>query len=74
MVDDGDARGELVGLLEVLRGQQDGDAGLGQAADHAPDALAGIGIEAGGRLVEEQDARRDDQRGGDVEPPRMPPE
>ena len=26
VVDDGDARGKLVGLLEILRGEQDGDA------------------------------------------------
>ena len=30
LVDDGDAGGELVGLVEILRGEQDGDAGIGE--------------------------------------------
>ena len=42
---------------------------IGECADHAPDALARIRIEAGRRLVEEEHARRDDERCGDVEPP-----
>ena len=69
VVDDGDARGELIGLFEILRGQQDGDAGIGKAADHAPDILAGVRIEPSGWLVEEEHTRSDDQRGGDIEPP-----
>src|SRR5689334_15033735 len=54
VVDDGDARGKLVGLLKILRGEQDGDAGIGEAADHPPDILARLRVEAGCRLVEEQ--------------------
>ena len=69
MVDDGDPGGELVGLLEILRGEQDRHAGLGEPADHPPDLLARRRVEPSGRLVEEEHVRGDDQRGGDVEPP-----
>lgn len=43
------------------------DAGLSQCADHAPYALARLGIEPGRRLIEKEHARRDDERGGDVQ-------
>ena len=68
VVDDGDAVGELVGLVEVLRREQHGGA-LGDEHPHdLPHLVAAAGVEAGGRLVEEQQVGRHDDAGGDVEP------
>ena len=67
-VDDADPVGELVGLLEVLRGEEDRHAELVVEPLHLlPDAGAADGIEARRRLVEEQHVRVVHQRGGEVE-------
>ena len=55
-VHDRDAVAEL-GLVHVVRGHEDRRAfGLLQRVDVAPDRAAGLGVEADGRLVEEQHA------------------
>ena len=54
VVDDDDVRGEPVGLVEVLGGQQDVRAGDDQAPDRVPELDAAARIQAGGRLVEQQ--------------------
>ena len=57
-VDDPDAVGELVGLLEVLGGEEDGRALVAlRARTSSQSAAAADRVEAGGRLVEEEDAR-----------------
>src|SRR5690606_41919075 len=66
-VDDDDVVGELVGLLQVLRGEQHGDAVVGQAAHDVPQAVAAARVEAGGRLVQEEDLRTPDQARREVE-------
>ena len=68
VVDDPDPVGELVGLLEVLGGEEDGRALVVERFDLLPDRLAADRVEAGGRLVEEEDARLVDERRGEVEP------
>ncbi len=68
-VDDPDAVGEHVGLLEVLRGEEDRDPVLlGQAPDLLPQRGAALRVEAGGRLVEEEQARLVHEREREVEP------
>ena len=58
VVDDPDPVGERVGLLQVLGGEEDGDAVLGgEPRDLVPERGAALDVEAGGRLVEEEDAR-----------------
>ena len=52
--DDPDAVGELLGLLEVLRGEEHGRAVVVQRSHLAPQRGAARGIEAGRRLVEEE--------------------
>ena len=52
--DDRDPVGELVGLLEVLGGEEDGGAPRCSAAHLLPDRLAADRVEAGGGLVEEE--------------------
>ena len=67
VVDDRDLVGERVGLLEVLRGQQDGRAVVDEVAHDAPHVLALGGVQAGRRLVQEDDRRAADEAGGEVE-------
>ena len=69
-VDDRELGGQPVGLLEVVRGEQDRHALLaGEALDLRPHLGARLGVEAGGGLVEEQHLRAVDQAHRHVEPP-----
>ena len=72
VVDHGDALRELVGLLEVLRAEQDRRPARHQHADDVPHLVARARVEPGGRLVEEHELRGDDDAGRDVEPPPHP--
>jgi hypothetical protein len=56
VVDDGDVGGEPVGFLEVLGGQQHVRAGHDQVMDRVPQLDATARIQAGGRLVEQEQA------------------
>ena len=67
VVDDREPVGERVGLLEVMRRQEDGRAVLAEGADLVPHAGACLGVETGGRLVEEQHLRPVDDPEPDVE-------
>jgi len=68
VVDDRDLVGQRVGLLEVLRGEQDRGAVVDQGAHDAPHVLALGGVQAGGRLVEEHDGRAADEARREVQP------
>ena len=57
VVDDHDVAGQLVGLLEVLGGEQHVGAVGDQVADGLPQLDAAARVEAGGRLVEQQQLR-----------------
>ena len=73
LVDDPDAVGEDVRLLEVLRREEHGHALLAaQARDLLPHRRAALRVEAGRRLVEEEHAREVDEREREVEPPLHP--
>ena len=52
---DDDAVGQTGGLLERVRRDHGGAAPVGRGADEVPHVPAGVGIEPGGRLVEEGD-------------------
>lgn len=67
VVDHADAVGELIGLIEVLGGQQHRPARCGKVADGLPHLVAAARIQAGGGLVEEQQIRRQDDARRDVE-------
>src|SRR5919197_196449 len=47
VVDDDDVAGQVVGLVEVLRGEQDVGAPLDEGPDGAPQLVAAAGVEAG---------------------------
>src|SRR5436190_1795533 len=67
-VDHGDPVGEVVGLLEVLRREQDRLAFVDQLTDHRPEVHPAPWVEPGGRLVEEQHVGAGDEAGRHVEP------
>ena len=68
-VDDPDPVGERVGLLEVLGGEEDGHAVVvGEPRDLVPERGAALHVEAGRRLVEEEEPRLVDERQREVEP------
>ena len=66
-VDDPDVVGELVGLLQVLGGEEDGRPVVVEGPHLLPDRFAADRVEAGGRLVEEEHARLVDEGRGEVE-------
>ena len=73
LLDDSHAVGEDVGLLEVLRRQEDGDALLpAQAHDLLPHGGAALRVEPGRRLVEEEDPGQVDEGEREVEAPLHP--
>ena len=57
LVDDADAVGHLLGLLDVVGGQDDGDAVVAHRAHQLPHVAPQLDVDAGRRLVEEQDLR-----------------
>ena len=61
LVDDDDLVGELVGLLEVLRGEQQRGTTSHQRADDVPHPVAAARVETGRGLVEEQHLRCRDE-------------
>src|SRR5256714_1110525 len=74
VVDDPDAVGEHVGLLQVLRRQEDGDAVLArEPGDLRPQGRAALRVEAGRRLVEEEHARAVDEPEPEVDAALHPP-
>jgi hypothetical protein len=73
VVDDHDVVGQLVGLLQVLRGQEERAAGVDQFAYDRPQLGAAAGVEAGGRLVEEQDGDIRHECAGEIETSAHPP-
>ena len=68
MVDDADARAQRFHLFHVVAGVDDGDAGAVEAADLVEDVVARLRIDAGRRLVQQDQPRLVDQRGAEVEP------
>ncbi len=71
-VHDRDAIAQRLGLVEVVRGQDHGPAGGGDAADHVPEVSPRLRVEAGRRLVEEHDLRVVHERERDREPLLLP--
>ena len=65
LADYADAVGHFLGFVDVMRGQDDGDAGLPQRAHQRPHVAPQLDVDAGRRLVEKQDARLVRQRLGD---------
>src|SRR6266511_1236523 len=69
VVDDDDVIGEPVGLVQILGREYERRALRDEFAEHRPEVAAAVRVESGGGLVEEEDGRRGDQAGGEVESP-----
>src|SRR5437764_1133657 len=72
VLDDRDAVGELLRLVEVVGGQQDRLAPLAQLAHRLPRVAPRLRVEAGRGLVEEDQLGIADERQREVEPPQLP--
>src|SRR5262245_53051160 len=72
MIDDRDAITETGRFLHVVRRVEQRDAPLLELEDPRVDSLARLGVDAHGRLVEQQETGRVDRARGDVEPPLHP--
>ena len=74
MVDDSDPVAETVRLFHVVRREDEGRPHLPtEAFDVVPDVLPGLGVEAEGRLVEEDDWRMVQKPPRNLEPSLHPP-
>src|ERR1039458_3287658 len=69
---DADPVGEVLSLVHVVGGEQDGLAQLAHAAHDLPRVAPCRRVEAGGRLVEEHQLRVSDQREGEIETSLLP--
>lgn len=67
VVHDRDPVGELLGLLEVLGGQEHCDTVVTHRLDAFPQRAARLRVQTGGRFVEEQHGWPGQHRAGDVE-------
>jgi predicted ATPase/DNA-binding SARP family transcriptional activator len=67
LMQDRDPVGEVFGLVQVLRGEQHRDALPGELPDAVPHLDAGLRVEPGGRLVQEDHRRLPDEAHGDVQ-------
>ena len=72
LVEHRDPVGQLVRLVEVLGGEQDGDSVRGELADDLPHGEAAARVQAGGGLVQEDHPGLTDEGHGEVEPPSHP--
>src|SRR5207247_11311573 len=72
MVHDRHPIAEPLRLLHIMRGQQDRIPRRPERPDDLPQLAAGLGVEPGRRLVEEQQLRTVDQRARDREPLLLP--
>jgi hypothetical protein len=72
VIDHDDLVGQSIGLVEVLRGEQDRRAFGHERADHPPQLEPAPRVQAGRRLVQVQEPRTPDQARGEVEPPPHP--
>ena len=63
--------GQRLGLLQVVRGQEDCGSGLTQRGDQRPEVQSSLWVEARCRFVQEQQLRTADDPQGDVEAPAL---
>ena len=68
VVDDDDVVRQFVGFFQVLGGQQQRGAVGYQLADGLPHGDARAGVQAGGRLIQEEHAGTGDHAGGEIQP------
>ena len=67
MTDQDDSVGVGVGLLKVVRGEEDRASTCGVGMDGLPEATAPLDVHAGGRLIEDEQGRVGYQRHGEAQ-------
>ena len=67
-VDDGDVAAEVLGFLEIVRGEDDGDALLIESAQEIPHRAADLDVDARRRLIEDEQLRLVHQGARDHQP------
>jgi len=67
-VDDGDVAAQCLGLLQVVRGEDDGGAACIDIAQEVPHRATDLDIDAGCRLIQDQQPRLVHERPGDHQP------
>ena len=72
LVHDDEPVAQLLGLVHVVGRQDERHAPLLEPVEPVPEQVAGLRVEAGRRLVEEQDRRLVDERPGDRQAPLHP--
>jgi hypothetical protein len=72
VVDHGDAVGEPIGLVEVLRREQHGRPSRDERLDRLPEPDPAPDVQTGRRLVQKENRGTRDERGGKVEAPAHP--
>src|SRR5262245_25410523 len=72
LVHDGDAVADALRLLDVVRRVEDGRAFVREVADDREQPVAGLRVDARGRLVEQKEPGRVDQRAGQIEAAQHP--
>ncbi|KAG1245823.1 hypothetical protein G6F68_014905 [Rhizopus microsporus] len=68
VVDDRQVAAQVLGFFQVLRGEDDRGAGRVDLLEHAPHVAADLDVHAGGRLVQDQQARAGHHRARDHQP------
>ena len=71
-IHDRDAVAQLLRLLHVVRGEHHGVPSLTNLSHEPPEVMTCLRVEAGRRLVEEEDPRLVDERSRDAEPLLLP--
>ncbi len=61
--------GQCLGLVEVVRGEQHRGSEFAKLPDQVPELAAGLRVEAGGRLVQEQQPRPTDDAQSHIQAP-----
>jgi hypothetical protein len=68
VVDDRQVAAQVLGFFQVVRGEDDRGAGGVDLLQHAPHVAADLDVHAGGRFVQDQQARAGHHRAGDHQP------
>src|ERR1700680_1504547 len=68
VVDDRDVAAQVLGLFQIMRGEDDGGTAGVDVAQELPHRASDLDVDAGGRLIEDQQLRLVHQRARDHEP------
>src|SRR5258708_35966972 len=68
VIEDPDLAGELIGLVQVLRGEEYRHSGSGEVTDDLPHRVPAARVEPGRRLVQEDQSRVTDEGHGKIQP------